>query len=139
MRIYHQLSNQLTPRQSQVAQNTAQADCDNEQTDENNPITSMQTTESGQITTTNKSATYSNKLIVHYTHEHRFCTFKRDLHQIHDNVLSSTLGFNFQLMVGNRNRPSAKKELIHKKPKCSLIQNKAEEIKTKYMKFRGNQ
>lgn len=137
--IYGSLAIQLTPRQSQVAQSAAQADLDNDQTDENDPVISIQTNQLAQITTAKKSTAHSNKLFVHYTHEHRFRSFKRDLHQIHNSILPPTLGLDFLLIVGNRNRRSAQKELIHKKPNRSLLQNKVKEIKTKYMKFLGNQ
>lgn len=139
MQINNQLNGQLTPKQSQVAQSAVQADLDNDQTDDHNPTTSIPPEKHEQTATANKSATHSNKLFVHYTHERRFRTFKRDLHQIHDNTLPPALTLNFRLIVGNRNRRAAKNELIHKKPKRSLLQNKAKQIKTKYMRFLGNQ
>ena len=40
-----------------------------------------------------------------------------------------------KLIVGNRNRRDAKKELIHKRPKRSILQSKI--IKNKYLKFLG--
>ena len=76
----------------------------------------------------NKSSSSSrdNKFFIHYNHERRFRHFKRNLHGIHN-----------RLIVGNRNRPYAANELIHKKPQRWLLTNKAKKIKCKYQRFLG--
>ena len=38
----------------------------------------------------NQKKSYQNKLIIHYKHEKRFHSFKRDLHQIDDSIFSIT-------------------------------------------------
>ncbi len=76
-----------------------------------------------------------DKLIVHYTHEKRFQPFKRDMHYVYANVFRNTPAMNLQLIVGNRNRRDAKNELVRKRPKPSILQNKR--IKNKYFKFLG--
>lgn len=73
----HQLMQQLTPRQSQVAASVALADVDNDQTDETEPI---ETSEEPTKTTEKKQPNYADQLIIHYTHEKRFKPFKRDMH-----------------------------------------------------------
>ena len=131
------ISDQLTPRQSQVALNAATADLDNDQTDDDTPViqpndSAMETT----VTTENKPATSSgNKLFIHYRHEKRFRSFKRDLHRVYDNVFRGTPAMDVRLIVGTRNRRDANNELVHKKPKQWLLQNKAKKIRNKYVKF----
>ncbi len=70
----NKLLSQPTHRQSQVALSTATADIDNDQTD-------AQLTEP-QTNVTKQSTNNDTKLIVHYTHEKRFHTLKRDMHQV---------------------------------------------------------
>ncbi|CAF1618171.1 unnamed protein product [Rotaria magnacalcarata] len=71
-----------------------------------------------------KEHTRANKLIVHYTHEKRFQTFKSDMHQVYDNIFKDTPAADVKLIVGNKNRRSGKTELICKRPKQSLLINK---------------
>ncbi|CAF2213570.1 unnamed protein product, partial [Rotaria magnacalcarata] len=72
-----------------------------------------------------KEHTRGNKLIVHYTHEKRFQTFKSDMHQVYDNTFKDTPAADVKLIVGNKNRRSAKTELICKRPKQSLLINES--------------
>lgn len=130
--IHQDLNNQPTPQQSQAILSAAKAELDNDQTDNDNPTICIQTNDVVQ-----KSASDSNKIIIHYTHEKRFRSFKRDLHQVHDNVIPRHLALEMQLIVGNRNRQNAKDELIRKKPKSWLLQNKAKQIKKKYSRLLG--
>ncbi|CAF5028565.1 unnamed protein product, partial [Rotaria magnacalcarata] len=72
-----------TPRQSQVSISAATADIDNDQTDEpqNEPTTTAATAATTTLVERNKKEhACGNKLIVHYTHEKRFQTFKSDMH-----------------------------------------------------------
>ena len=41
-----------------------------------------------------------------------------------------------KLIVGNRNRKNTKKELIHKRPRSSILKSKL--VKSKYIKFLGD-
>ena len=120
---------QPTPRQSQVAISATTADIDNDQTDEN--LTELKETTTKTVET--KSKTYEDKLIVHYTHEKRFTSLPRDIHRVYDNTFRNTTAMAIKLIVGNRNRHDAKKELIHKRPKRSILQSKI--IKNKYFEF----
>ncbi|CAF4263996.1 unnamed protein product [Rotaria magnacalcarata] len=111
----------LTTHQSQVSISAATPDIDNDQTDEpqNEPATTTTIHERNK-----KEHTRANKLIVHYTHEKRFQTFKSDMHQVYDNIFKFTPAADVKLIVGNKNRRSGKTELICKRPKQSLLINK---------------
>jgi len=110
---------QLTPRQSQATARAATADLDNNQTDDNDATTIH------PPILVNKSSSKENKFFIHYNHERRFRCFKRNLHRIHNHLIPSNLGLDLRLIVGNRNRPYAANELIHKKPQRWLLTNKA--------------
>ncbi|CAM4816819.1 unnamed protein product [Rotaria magnacalcarata] len=120
----NKILNLPTPRQSQVSISAATADIDNDQTDEpqNEPTTTAATTT--LVERNKKEHACGNKLIVHYTHEKRFQTFKSDMHQVYDNTFKDTPAADVKLIVGNKNRRSAKTELICKRPKQSLLINK---------------
>ena len=122
---------QLTPRQSQATARAATADLDNDQTDDNDATTIH------PPILVNKSSSKENKFFIHYNHERRFRCFKRNLHRIHNHLIPSNLGLDLRLIVGNRNRPYAANELIHKKPQRWLLTNKAKKIKSKYQRFLG--
>jgi len=113
----HKIIDQPTPRQSQIAISASTANLDNDQTDEKQNKTKESIK---KITKTN----YGDKLIVHYTHEKQFEPFKRDMHRIYENVFENTPAMNLKLIVGNRNRRDAKNELVRKRPKSSILQNK---------------
>ena len=113
-----------TRRQSQVASNVALANLDNDQTDETAVVTSQATTHPAPV---------QNRLLVHYTHEKRFRPFKREMHRIYESIFHNTPAMQVKLMVGNRNRRDGRHELIHKRPKRSLLQNVR--IKKKYLKL----
>ncbi|CAF4861540.1 unnamed protein product, partial [Rotaria socialis] len=123
--MHNKILNLPTARQSQVSISAATADIDNDQTDEpqNEPTTTTTTTTTAQERK-KKEHTRGNKLIVHYTHEKRFQTFKSDMHQVYDNTFKDTPAADVKLIVGNKNRRPAKKELICKRPKQSLLINK---------------
>lgn len=91
MLIQQDLCNQPTPRQSQVALSAAKADLDNNRTDTDIVTSDNQQDEILQATTISKSSSKFNKLFIHYKHEKRFRSFKRDLHQIHNNILPPDL------------------------------------------------
>lgn len=135
MLIHEKINHQLTPQQSQVAQSAAIADIDNDQTDDD-PRALPSTTAAAAAA--KKSTSYEKNLFIHYIHEKRFRPVKRGLHQVYGNTFQNTPAMAVKLVVGNRNRRDARHELIRKKPKLSLLQSKAREIKSKYQKFLGN-
>ncbi|CAF1681214.1 unnamed protein product, partial [Rotaria magnacalcarata] len=106
----NKILNLPTARQSQVSTSAATADIDNDQTDEpqNEPTATTATTTVQERS--KKEHTRANKLIVHYTHEKRFQTFKSDMHQVYDNTFKDTPAADVKLIVGNKNRRSAKTE-----------------------------
>ncbi|CAF4882350.1 unnamed protein product [Rotaria socialis] len=67
---------------------------------------------------------FQNKLIIHYTHEKRFNTRKRDLHRIFEKTFANTPILETKLIVGNRNQKSTMKELIRKRPRKAILKNK---------------
>ncbi len=73
---------------------------DHNQLDEGEP--SLQLEESNK-NIEQKPKHHGNPLIIHYTHENRFESLKRDMHQVYDNVFKNTTIDDIQLIVGNRN------------------------------------
>ena len=71
----------------------------------------------------NQKKSYQDKLIIHYKHEKRFRSFKRDLHQIHDAIFKNSPVYYVKLIVGHKNRRSARHELIRKRPKTLILKN----------------
>lgn len=55
-------------------------------------------------------------LIIHYTHEKRFHTFKKDIHQLWDAVFGCTPVSNTKLIIGHRNNKSTTQELVQRRP-----------------------
>ena len=109
---------QPTRRQSQVAISVATNIINNDETNEE-PIESTNTTKQNK-----------DKLIIHYTHEKRFASSKRDLHQNYKDVFGDTPAMNIKMIVGNRNRRVATNDLIRKKPKRSLLKNQPYKTKS---------
>ena len=122
------LLGQPTQLQSQVVLSAATADIDNDQTDEEKMEKENNTT---TTTTTNNKPIYNNsdKLFVHYTHEKRFQSLKRDMHKIYRDIFGNTPAIYSKLIVGNRNRRNAQHELIRKRPPKTLLQNKLTQSK----------
>jgi hypothetical protein len=119
-----------TYRQSQVALSATTAKLDNDPIDKDEQLESEQSTKKNE----QKQKNYENKLIIHYTHEKRFETFKRDMHTLHNDVFKNTDLMDAKLIVGNRNRRDFKNELIRKRPRQTLLQNK--QIKSKSFKIK---
>jgi len=114
------LLGQPTQRQSQVALSAATADIDNDPTDEQ--IMKM---ENEKNTTTANETIYNkdDQFFVHYTHEKRFHSLKRDMHKVYQDTFENAPAIYSKLIVGNRNRRNAQHELIRKRPKKTLLQN----------------
>jgi len=116
------LLGQPTQRQSQAALSEATADIENDQTDETTAENENTTT---TTTTTANKPIYNkdDKLFVHYTHEKRFQSLKRDMHRVYQNTFENSPAIYTRLVVGNRNRRNAQHELVRKRPKKTLLQN----------------
>ena len=129
--LRQEILGQPTPEQSQVAASAATADIDNEQTDASEPINASAPTNVDKKKPTN----HEDRLFLHYTHEKRFQSMKRHIHQVYENVFRYTPVMNLKVVIGNRNRRDAKHELVRKRPQRALLKCKA--IKRKYRKIRG--
>jgi hypothetical protein len=126
------LLSQPTLRQSQIAKSAASADLNNDQVENEGGVEPVVTKNPNETNPTGRK----DRLFIHYTHEKRFQSFKRDMHRVYKNVFTHTPAMGVKLVVGNRNRRDARHELIRKRPSRSLLQSTA--IKRKYSKFLGN-
>ena len=75
-------------------------------------------------TTQGKTTTSDDQFYVHFTHEQRLRTLKKDMHQVYDNVFQNTPAMYSRMIVGTRNRRDMKNELIRKRPKRTLLKNR---------------
>ena len=90
---------------------------------------------STNLDTTYKSKDHfntSNTLIIHYTHEKRFSSFKHDMHLIYDSTFLQHIGHDIKLIVGNRNRRDSTRELITKRPKRYILTNNHSERRVSF-------
>ena len=71
----------------------------------------------------------TSRLILHYTHEHRLEAYKRDIHQIWDDVFANTPAMEVKVIVGHRNSRNVKSELVRTRPRPSLLVDKNEKTK----------
>ncbi|CAM2729112.1 unnamed protein product [Rotaria socialis] len=76
-----------------------------------------------ESTTTNKRKTNNvpDKVIIHYTHEKRFTTMKKDMHTIFEKSFEGYGLEAVRLIVGHRNSPNSERELIHKRPPLKYL------------------
>ena len=65
---------------------------------------------------TNADSKWDRCLIVHYTHEERLATFKKNLHRLWNGAFTDTPIEKTRLIVGKRNNRNGKRELIHIRP-----------------------
>ncbi|CAF4535240.1 unnamed protein product [Rotaria magnacalcarata] len=113
------LSGQPSRQQSQVELRIATLKTDNEHL-----IEESDKKREFAIPENKKPNEFQKKLIIHYTHEKRFKTRKRDLHRIFQETFVSTSIMETKLIVGNTNRKNTMKELIQKRPKQAILKNK---------------
>ncbi|CAF4939680.1 unnamed protein product, partial [Rotaria socialis] len=114
------LSGQPSRQQSQVEMRIASLTTNNEHL-----IEELEKKQEVPIQEKKKPNEFQNKLIIHYTHEKRFNTRKRDLHRIFQETFANTQIIETKLIVGNRNQKSTMKELIRKCPRQAILKNKA--------------
>jgi hypothetical protein len=120
----HKIMDQPTSRQSQIAMNAAKAS-NNKDPSNKEQMQSEETTKTDE----NKKKKAEDQLIIHYTHEKRFTSTKREMHEKYADVFKNTPAMNVRLIVGNRNRRAATNDLIRKKPPKSLLTNKPRKSK----------
>ncbi|CAF5189991.1 unnamed protein product, partial [Rotaria magnacalcarata] len=100
-----------TPQHSQVEARIAQF---NEPTEE--PPIETTTPMIPMIKAKSKKSKLQDAIIIHYTHEQRFATMKKDNHEIFRGAFKC-LGIEaLRLIVGHRNSPNSARELIRKRP-----------------------
>ncbi|CAF2871551.1 unnamed protein product [Rotaria sp. Silwood2] len=100
---------QPTARHSQVQARIAQYKENNEEHQVEQLVTATSTTTRKQ-----KKNIFQDAVIIHYTHEKRFTTMKKDMHQIFHEAFQ---GFGIEavrLIVGHRNGSNSECELIRK-------------------------
>ncbi|CAM4845533.1 unnamed protein product [Rotaria magnacalcarata] len=114
------LSGQPSRQQSQVEIRIASLTTNNEHL-----IEELDKKQEFTIQERKKPNEFQDKLIIHYTHEKRFNTRKRDLHRIFQETFANTSILETKLIVGNRNQKSIMKELIRKRPRQAILKNKA--------------
>ncbi|CAF1231422.1 unnamed protein product, partial [Rotaria magnacalcarata] len=69
----------------------------------------------------NKQNKFANTLFLHYTHEKRLHSMKRQIHKIFSETFQDTLAMNLRLIVGHRNHRNIGHELIQKRPTASIL------------------
>ena len=68
-------------------------------------------------------------LVLHYTHEKRLDSIKRDIHKIYSEVFKDTEASDIRLMVAHRNSRNTQLELVHKQPYHAFV--KIKQVKSK--------
>jgi hypothetical protein len=76
-----------------------------------------------------KEKQWTSRLILHYTHENRLEAYKRDIHQIWDDVFANTPAMVVKVIVGHLNSRNIKSELVHTRPRPSLLADKQKKTK----------
>lgn len=108
---------QLSARQSQAEARIALF---KEPDSEQEPIRS--TSHLSSVVTESNPARYSkDRIIIHYTHEDRFATTKREMHIIFREAFANFGIEAVRLIVGHRNSPNLQRELIRKRPPMRLL------------------
>ena len=63
-----------------------------------------------------KSSKWDKNLIIHYTHEARFTTLKRDIHELWNEMLKNPITNDIRLIIGHRNNKKLSRTLMSLKP-----------------------
>lgn len=88
------------------------------------PSTVLEATTTSETKQTEKIAKFNQTLFIHYSHEKRFQSMKRGLHEVHEGLFSQSANRNVKMIVGTRNRRSANHELIRKRPPSFLLKDR---------------
>ncbi|CAF1625950.1 unnamed protein product [Adineta ricciae] len=62
-----------------------------------------------------KPSKWDNNLIIHYTYENRLAHYKKDIHQIRNDLFRQTAVTQTRLIVGTRNNPNLAKRLVYQR------------------------
>jgi hypothetical protein len=82
----------------------------------------------------NKSKSFHN-LIVHYTHEARLDSYKKDIHKLWHHIFVETPVMNTKLIIGHRNNRNNKSRLVHPRPHCNNYQSLLQILLTENFSF----
>jgi hypothetical protein len=83
--------------------------------------------ETNQYDQSNKK--FEKTIFLHYTHEQRLDSLKRDIHKIYSEVFQGTEASDVRLVIGHRNSRNTQSELIQKRPHAAFV--KLKPIKSK--------
>lgn len=99
-----------TQWQSQIALSAITANMDNDSHDD-------------QKTEEQSTKKYGKKFFIHYTHEKRFETLKRNMHGAYEDIFQNTPAACTKMVVGTRNRRDTKSKLIRTCLKRRMLQS----------------
>ncbi len=63
----------------------------------------------------NRESKFKKNIIIHYTYEKRFQHHKKIVHQLWNQTFDQTPVIVTRLIIGNKNRPNMKRQLIHRR------------------------
>ncbi|CAF4020406.1 unnamed protein product [Rotaria sordida] len=108
--------NQPTTRHSQVESRIAKFKENNEEPQIEQPVATTST-----MTKKQKINIFQGSVIIHYTHEKRFTTMKKDIHKVFRETFQDYGLEAVRLIVGHRNSPNFEHELIRKRPPLKYL------------------
>ncbi|CAF1273836.1 unnamed protein product [Rotaria sp. Silwood1] len=117
--------NQPTARSSQVEARIAHFKENNEESHLEQPVQTRTTD-----TKKSKNNIFHDVVIIHYTHEKRFSTMKKDMHKIFREAFEGYGLEAVRLIVGYRNHPNSERELTRKRPPLKYLTLKQQEKST---------
>ena len=103
----HRLMNQPTIPQYQIATRVAKTIDVNSEEEVNDPLVEARL---------NKQSKRISNLIIHYTHVRRLASYKKEIHQLWNQIFERTPVQNTRLIIGNRNSENMTKELVRRRP-----------------------
>ena len=71
-----------------------------------------------------------HNLIIHYLHEARLTSYKKDIHELWDQIFQQTVVLNTKLIVGNRNSQNTTRTLVRLCPHQNRPQETTDAEKT---------
>lgn len=74
-----------------------------------------------------------NTLFLHYTHEQRLDSIKRDIHNIYSEVFQGTTALDIRLIIGHRNSRNIQLELVQTRPYSTFVKLKKLKSKLLYL------
>ncbi len=68
----------------------------------------------------NKELKCTTNLIIHHRHERQLSIYKKDIHQLWNQIFKQTPVYNPRLIIGNQNADNLSKELVQRRPQTSV-------------------